>query len=85
MKISDGFTKLLPSIITVVCVIGGIGSLTLALKDIPVSVAYPIWTGVGALGTVLIGYFYFGEGMSLMKGLSIAMIVGGVIGLRMSH
>jgi quaternary ammonium compound-resistance protein SugE len=84
MKASDGFTRLIPSIITVIGVVGGIGFLTFAMKDIPVSIAYPIWTGIGALGTVVIGYFYFGEGMSLLKGLSIAMIVGGIIGLRAS-
>jgi quaternary ammonium compound-resistance protein SugE len=84
MKASDGFTKLIPSIVTVVGVIGGIGFLTFALKDIPVSIAYPIWTGIGALGTVAIGYFYFGESMNLLKGLSILMIVGGIIGLRAS-
>jgi Small Multidrug Resistance protein len=53
-------------------------------EDIPVSIAYPIWTGIGALGTVVLGYYCFGEGMSLMKGLSIAKIVGGIIGLRAS-
>ncbi len=85
MKLADGFTRLWPSIVIVVCTIGGIGFLTLAMRDLPVSIAYPIWTGIGAIGTVVIGYFYFGEGMTLIKGLSIAMIVGGIVGLRMSH
>jgi quaternary ammonium compound-resistance protein SugE len=85
MKMSEGFTRLWPTLVTIIGVIGGIGLLTLAMKEIPVSVAYPIWTGIGALGTVVIGYYYFGEGMSLLKGLAIAMIIGGIIGLRASH
>jgi quaternary ammonium compound-resistance protein SugE len=84
MKAAEGFTRLIPSVMTVVAVIASIGFLTLAMRAIPISVAYPVWTGIGAIGTVALGYFYFGEGLSLMKGLSIAMIIGGVIGLRVS-
>jgi quaternary ammonium compound-resistance protein SugE len=85
MKLADGFTKLWPSVIIAICTVGGIGSLTLAMRDLPVSVAYPIWTGFGAVGTVLIGTMYFGESMGLLKGLSIVAIVGGIIGLKLSH
>ncbi len=84
MKMSEGFTRLWPTLVTIFAVFGGITCLTLAMKDIPVSIAYPVWTGIGALGTVVIGYYWFGEGMSLLKALSIAMIVGGIIGLRAS-
>jgi quaternary ammonium compound-resistance protein SugE len=84
MKASEGFTRLWPTLITLAGIVGGLGFLTLAMRDLPVSVAYPIWTGIGAIGTVAIGYYYFGEGMSLIKGLSIAMIIGGVIGLKIS-
>jgi quaternary ammonium compound-resistance protein SugE len=84
MKASEGFTKLWPTIITAIGIIGGLGFLALAMRELPVSIAYPIWTGIGAIGTVAIGYYYFGEGMSLIKGLSIAMIVGGIIGLKAS-
>ena len=55
MKYADGFTRLLPTLVTAASAVGGIGFLTLAMKTLPVSVAYPIWTGVGTLGTVLLG------------------------------
>jgi quaternary ammonium compound-resistance protein SugE len=84
MKASEGFTRLWPTIITAIGIVGGLGFLALAMRELPVSIAYPIWTGIGAIGTVAIGYYYFGEGMSLIKGLSIAMIVGGIIGLKAS-
>jgi quaternary ammonium compound-resistance protein SugE len=84
MKMAEGFTRLWPTIVTVIGVIGGIGFLTLAMKEIPVSVAYPIWTGIGAIGTVTIGYYAFSEPMNLAKAISVAAIVGGIIGLRAS-
>lgn len=84
MKYSEGFTKLWPTLATVAGVVGGIGFLTLALKDLPVSVAYPIWTAVGTLGTVAFGYALLGESLSLAKVLSAVAIVGGVAGLKVS-
>lgn len=82
MKLSDGFSRPLPTALTAVAVVGGIVFLTLALKELPVSVAYPIWTALGALGTVAIGAAFLGEGFSLAKGLSVLAIVAGVMGLR---
>lgn len=84
MKQSHGFTRLWPSIVTVVGVIGGIGFLTLALKDLPVSVAYPIWTAVGTLGTVAFGYAFLGESLSPAKLAAAAAIVVGVAGLKVA-
>lgn len=82
MKAADGFTRFWPSVITAVCVVGGIVFLTLALKHLPVSVGYPIWTGIGALGTVVFGLLLFGESISLLKAASALAIIGGIIGLR---
>lgn len=84
MKQSDGFTKLWPTVVTTVAVIGGIGFLTLALKDLPVSVAYPIWTAVGTLGTVALGFVLLGEALTVAKVVSAIAIVGGVAGLKVS-
>jgi len=84
MKASKGFTVLGPSIATVIGVIGGISCLTLALRDIPVSVGYPIWVGVGAAGTVLLGAVLFGESLTLPKIASVVLIGIGVIGLKLS-
>ncbi|MEO1190386.1 MAG: multidrug efflux SMR transporter [Pseudomonadota bacterium] len=84
MKYAEGFTRPIPSAITVVAVAAGIGFLTLALKDLPVSVAYPIWTAVGTLGTVTLGYFMLGESLTLLKVVSALAIIGGVAGLKVS-
>lgn len=61
MKFSNGFGRLWPSLLTVVAAIGGIYFLTLALRELPVSVAYPIWTAIGSLGTVFLGVLLLGE------------------------
>lgn len=84
MKYSDGFTKPLASILTAVAVVGGITFLTLSMKTLPVSIAYPIWTAVGTLGTIVLGYLYLGESLTMTKALSAAAIIVGVAGLRIS-
>ena len=67
MKYADGFTRVVPTVVTVIGVIGGIGFLTLAMKTLPVSVAYPIWTAVGTLGTVILGFVLLNETLTLTK------------------
>ncbi len=84
MKYSEGFSRLTPTLVTAVAVVLGITFLTLAMKTLPVSVAYPVWTGVGTLGTVLLGYLLLGEQMTTVKLLSIVAIVAGVAGLKIS-
>ena len=82
MKFSAGFTQLVPSVLSVLGAIGGFVFLTLAMKSLPVSVAYPIWTACGILGTVLFGFLLLGESASPFKLLSVALIIAGVAGLR---
>lgn len=84
MKASDGFTRPGPTVVTVIAVIAGITFLTLSLKTLPVSVAYPIWTAVGTLGTVILGFFILQEQLSAAKLISALAIVGGVAGLKVS-
>lgn len=84
MKYSAGFTKLVPSLITLVGVIGGLGFLGLAMRTLPVSVAYPIWTAVGTLGTVALGYLMLGESLTPLKVASALAIVAGVAGLKIA-
>lgn len=64
--------------------IGGISFLTLAMKTLPLSVAYPIWTAVGTLGTVILGLILFGEPITWTKAISVAAIIAGVAGLKVS-
>lgn len=84
MKYSEGFTRILPTVVTVVAVVGGITFLTLAMRTLPVSVAYPIWTAVGTLGTVALGYLFLGEVLTPLKTASVLLIVVGVAGLKVA-
>ncbi|MBH9306609.1 multidrug efflux SMR transporter [Pseudomonas aeruginosa] len=79
---SNGFGRLWPSLLTVVAAIGGIYFLTLALRELPVSVAYPIWTAIGSLGTVFLGVLLLGESLTAVKLVSVGLIVAGVAGLK---
>lgn len=82
MKFSAGFTQIVPTTVSILGAVGGFIFLTLAMKSLPVSVAYPIWTACGTLGTLLFGYLLLGESASFLKLLSVALIVAGVAGLR---
>lgn len=84
MKLSDGFTKLVPSVVLVVCYLGSFALLTLALKKIDVGVAYAIWAGTGTALIALVGVWYFQEPLTVLKGLSIFLIIAGVVGLNLS-
>jgi small multidrug resistance pump len=82
MKLSAGFTKLIPSIFLVVFYLSSLGFLTLTLKTIDVSVAYAIWSGVGILIISFIGVFWFDEGISALKIFAIVLIIVGVVTLN---
>ncbi|OAN75427.1 molecular chaperone [Sulfitobacter sp. EhC04] len=84
MKMSNGFTRLTPSLVTIVGIIFGLWFLALAMKHLPVSIAYPVWTALGTLGTVALGTLLLGEAMTPLKAVSVLAIVGGVIGLKIS-
>jgi quaternary ammonium compound-resistance protein SugE len=84
MKYSEGFTRPLPTVVTVVAVVGGITFLTLAMRTLPVSIAYPVWTAVGTLGTVALGYLLLGEALTPLKIASVLLIVLGVAGLKVA-
>jgi small multidrug resistance pump len=83
MKLSDGLTRPLPTVLIFVFYAASFAILAMALKKIDVSVAYAIWAGVGTALIALIGVLYFKEPFSLVKGLSILLIIAGVIGLNL--
>lgn len=83
LKMTHGFSKLLPSVITVAGIVASFFFLAIALKKLPLSVAYAIWTGIGTAGTVLFGIFYFHEPTSMAHLICVAMIICGIIGLRL--
>ena len=84
MKFSEGFSKTLPSILMVVLFIASLAMLTLALKKFEIGMAYAIWSGLGTALIAVLGVYLFDETASLMKFLSIALIIAGVVGLHLS-
>lgn len=84
IKYSDGFTKLFPSIVTVVMMILSFIFLSQALKSIPIGTGYAIWTGIGAVGTAVLGIILFNEPRDFGRIFCILLIVFGLIGLKLS-
>jgi len=83
LKYTEGFSKLWPSAFTIVAMIISFQFLALALKTLPVGTAYAVWVGIGAVGVAILGMILFGESRNIARILSIALIVAGVIGLKL--
>ncbi|WP_329488998.1 multidrug efflux SMR transporter [Kitasatospora sp. NBC_01246] len=81
---THGFTKLWPSVLTLVAAAGGIFTLSLALRTLDVSVGYTIWTGLGSIGTVVLGAVLHKERITLPKLLSFAAIIAGAVTLKLA-
>jgi quaternary ammonium compound-resistance protein SugE len=84
LKYTQGLTRLLPSAITLTAMLLSIVLLGRALRTIPVGTGYAVWTGVGAVGTALVGVLVLGEPRSTARLLAIAAIVGGIVGLKLA-
>ncbi len=84
LKYTAGFTKLWPSLWTLAGMAISFYFLSLALKTIPIGTGYAVWTGIGAVGTAILGIVLFGESHSVTRILCIAMIVAGIAGLRLA-
>ena len=84
LKYADGFTRLWPSVATVVSLIGSMGLLAVALRTLPLGTAYAVWTGIGTVGTAVLGIVLFREPATAMRLTCIALIVAGVVGLRLA-
>lgn len=84
MKQSDGFSRPGPTAITIVTMIGSFALLSLAMRSLPLGTAYTIWTGIGAVGAFCVGIFWLGEAASLFRIISVALILSGLIGLKLS-
>ena len=83
LKYTEGFTKLVPSVLTIVSMIASILMLGLALKTLPIGTAYAVWTGIGAVGTALLGIYLFAEPATAARLASIGLIVAGIAGLKL--
>jgi len=84
LKMSEGFSRAVPSALFVVFAAGSFGLLSFALRTLPIGPAYAVWTGIGAAGTVIFGMLFLGEAVQTLKLVSVAMIVAGVVGLQLS-
>lgn len=84
LRYTEGFTRLLPTL----CVVAAIGAsmflLAVAMRTLPVSAAYAVWTGIGIAGTAVVGMLVLGESVSALKILSLALIMAGIAGLRLT-
>ena len=82
LKYTDGFSKFLPSILTVMTMVASMGFLAMALKTLPIGTAYAVWTGIGIVGTFLLGILLFDDPVTSWRCIFAAMIAGGIVGLR---
>lgn len=84
LKYTEGFTRLWPTVGTVLAMVISLGLLGIAMKSLPVGTAYAIWVGVGAVGTALLGIVLLGEPANAGRLLSLGLIVAGIVGLKMA-
>lgn len=84
LKWTDGFTRLLPSVLTAASMIVSLGLLGLALRDLPLGTAYAVWTGIGTVGTAILGIWLFGDTATPMRLACIGLIVAGIAGLKLA-
>jgi quaternary ammonium compound-resistance protein SugE len=83
LKYTQGFTRLVPTALTVTCMIASLGLLGIALKTLPIGTAYAIWTGIGTVGTAVLGIYLFGESTAALRLACIGLIVAGIVGLKL--
>ena len=83
LKYTDGFTKLWPSVGTLASMGVSVFLLAIALKTLPLGTGYAVWTGIGTIGTVIFGVIVFGESTEILRLACIAMIIGGIVGLKL--
>jgi quaternary ammonium compound-resistance protein SugE len=82
LKYSEGFTKLWPSVFTIIAMITSMGLLSFSVKNLPVGTAYAVWTGIGAVGAAILGIILFNESKDFARLFFILLIISGIIGLR---
>ena len=85
LKYTEGFTRPVPTVLTIASMIVSLGLLGLALKELPVGTAYAIWTGIGTVGTAFLGVWLLGEPATAIRLACIALIVAGIVGLKLAH
>ena len=84
LKYTHGFTRPLPTALTLISMVASMGLLGLAVKYLPVGTAYAVWTGIGTVGTAILGMILFKEPATAMRLVCIGLIVGGILGLKLA-
>jgi quaternary ammonium compound-resistance protein SugE len=84
LKQSDGFTRLAPTVITLVAMVASFGLLSLSMRVLPLGTAYTIWTGIGAVGAFAVGIVVLGEAVGIMRLLAAALILSGIVLMQLS-
>ena len=84
LKYTEGFTRLWPSVATGVAVAGSMGLLAVAVRTLPLGTSYAIWTGIGTVGTAVLGILLFGEPATAIRLACITLIVAGIVGLKLT-
>jgi len=84
LKYTDGFTRIVPSVLTLVSMVVSVLLLGLALKTLPVGTGYAVWTGIGTVGTALLGIYLLGEPATAVRLACIGLIVAGILGLKLA-
>jgi quaternary ammonium compound-resistance protein SugE len=84
LKYTEGFTRVVPSVLTLAAMAGSVFLLGIAMKSLPVGTSYAVWVGVGAVGTAILGMVLFNEPASAGRILSLGLIVAGIVGLRLA-
>lgn len=82
LKYTDGYTKLMPTILTIGAMIASVVTLGWALKEIPIGTGYAVWTGIGTVGTAILGIILFAEPATAVRLMCIGLIVAGIVGLK---
>ena len=83
LKYTEGFSRLMPSVLTLAAMAGSVILLGIALKTLPIGTGYAVWTGIGAVGTAALGIILLGEPATAMRLASIGLIVSGIVGLKL--
>ena len=84
MKQSDGFTRLLPSVVTLVGMIASFALLSMSMRTLPLGTAYTVWTGIGAVGAFLVGIVWLGEQLNLMRVCAAVLIISGLVLMKLA-
>ena len=83
LKYTEGFTRSLPTVLTVAAMVASMVLLGLAVRTLPIGTAYAVWTGIGAAGTVIAGIVFLGESASVLRMLCVLVILAGIMGLKL--